>query len=583
MTTNTSKRARSLGFLASAALLSAGCASAQASPPSPAGDWHGVIRAGEREVRSAVHIEQTAPGVFTGDIDMPDRGLWDAPLEEVTFRDGVLTFAYRGGTRRFVGRWEPAAAAWVGQFHNPSGAHDVVYKPGFLGMPVLAGMDGYWEGVASMQGFRRRFILRVTTGAHGTYALLDLPDLVQTDVPVTPLTREGDRVAFAVPALGVRFEGTFSPGAQSFAGKLVAPQLDTPLEFVHNPRGAPRRTQTPAPPYPYAVEEVSLGHAGVRLSCTLTVPSSQGPHPAAVLLTGSGPQDRDETLVGHKPFRVLADHLARSGVAALRCDDRGVGRSTGEYRSATLEDFAGDASAAVDLLRARRDIAPEQIGLVGHSEGGIVAALAANSRPDVAFVVLMAGPGVPIHELLLTQGEEVARAEGVPDAVIAEQRPLRRAILEAMRTAADQGAARAAVEALLVSLGVPPGAARAQAAREVRPDLLRILNVDPGPALARLQAPVLALLGSMDTQVSPAQNLPALRQALSQHRDATIRELPGLNHLLQTAGTGAMGEYYDIEETIAPLALNAITNWLAPRGFGDGRRNGGEDDGRRAQ
>lgn len=483
----------------------------------------------------------------------------------------MLAFTYQGGTRRFEGRWDTAAAAWIGRFRNPSRTYDIAYKAGLLGLPVIAGMDGYWEGVASIRGYRRRFILRVMTNSHGTYALLDLPDVMQTDVPVNPLTRNGDNIVFAVPALGLNFNGMIGLGGRSLKGKLGAAGSDVPLEFARNGRGAPRRTQTPKPPYPYNVENVSFDNpaaTGVRLGCTLNVPKSKGPHPAAMLLTGSGPQDRDETLVGHKPFLVLADHLARNGTVVLRCDDRGVGRSIGEYRNASLEDFASDVAAGVDFLRARRDIAPGKIGLIGHSEGGMVAPMVANRRSDVAFVVLMAGPGVPIHELLMSQGEAVARAEGVPDPLIAQQRPLRQAVLDAMRMAADPNAARTAIEKLLVSYGVPPKAARTQAAQEARSEILRVIKIDPGQALIRLQAPALAIIGSKDTQVPPGQNLPALRQALARHPDATIRELPSLNHLLQTAETGAMGEYYDIEETISPLALDTITKWLDERGFG---------------
>ncbi|QDX25224.1 alpha/beta fold hydrolase [Sphingomonas suaedae] len=546
-----------------------GNAAAQ-SASSPAGDWQGVLRSEERQTRSAIHLEQNEPGVLTGDIDLPDTGQWDVPLEKVTYQDGVLAFSYRGGSRSFEGRWDSAAAAWVGKFRNPAATFDVAYKAGFLGLPVLAALNGYWEADATIQGLRRRFKLRVTTNAHGTYALMDMPELVQTGLAVVSLGLQGRDVAFAVPALGMRFEGKLDRTAGSITGAFDAAGTAVPVEFRRNPSGAPRRTQTPEPPYPYTVEDVAFANpasGGAMLGCTLNVPKAPGPHPAAMLLTGSGQQDRDETLVGHKPFLVLADHLAHNGTAVLRCDDRGVGRSTGEYRTATLEDFAEDAAAGIAFLRTRREIAPSKIGLIGHSEGGVVAPMVANGRANVAFVILMAAPGVPIDELLMMQGEEVARADGVPEARIAQQRPLRRAVLTAMRDAADPDAARAAVEALLVAYGVPPKVARAQAAQEASPDILRIIRADPADAIAEMRVPVLAIVGSKDRQVPPVQNLPALREALAGHRDATVRELPGLNHLLQTAETGAMGEYYDIEETMAPLALDTIANWLGERGF----------------
>lgn len=562
-------RPRAAGTMACVLIACSGHAVAQ-SPPSPAGDWQGTLRSGERQTRSAIHLEQNERGVLTGDIDLPDTGQWDVPLEKVTYQDGVLTFSYRGGSRSFEGHWDRAAAAWIGKFRNPTTTFDVAYRSGFLGLPVLSDLNGYWEADATIQGLRRRFKLRVTTNAHGTFALMDIPELVQADLAVVSLGLQERDVAFTVPGLGMRFEGKLDRTEGSINGAFYAGATTVPVEFVRNPSGAPGRTQTPTPPYPYTVEDVAFANPaprGATLGCTLNVPKMRGPHPAAILLTGSGQQDRDETLVGHKPFLVLADHLARNGTAVLRCDDRGVGGSTGEYRTATLEDFADDAAAGIAFLRTRSEIAPGKIGLIGHSEGGVTAPMVANRRADVAFVILMAAPGVPIDELLMRQGEEVARADGAPEARIAQQRPLRRAVLTAMRDAADPDAARAAVEALLVAYGVPPEMARAQAAQEASPDILRIIRTDPADAISEMRVPVLAIVGSKDRQVPPAQNLPVLREALAGHRDATVQELPGLNHLLQTARTGAMSEYYDIEETMALLALDTMADWLGKRGF----------------
>jgi pimeloyl-ACP methyl ester carboxylesterase len=563
-----------IGLAALSVSCGAGAAFAQPAP-SPVGDWHGTLRAGERQTRSAIHLEQKAPGILGGDIDLPDTGQWDVPLEEVTFQDGLLAFSYRQGSRRFEGRWEPAAQAWVGKFQNAGGSFDVAYEAGFLGLPGLSGLEGFWEADASIQGYHRSFKLRVRTTAHGTYAMMDIPELVQTDLAVTSLARQEDRISFAVPSLGIRFEGALAPHGRSIVGEFDAGGAAIPVSFVRNDRGPPRRTQTPAAPYPYTTEEVAIANAaspGTTLACTLNVPRSAMAHPAAILITGSGQQDRDEALVGHRPFLVLADHLARHGIAVLRCDDRGVGGSRGDYVNATLEDFAGDATASLDYLRGRRDIASGKIGLIGHSEGAITASLAARRRPDLAFVVLLAGPGVPIDELLMMQGEEVARAQGLAEASIVQQRPLRRAILAAMRDAPDPATARKAVEALFIAQGAPPATAQAQAAREASPDILRIIKADPADSLSGLRAPVLAILGSKDRQVPPQQNLPALRRALGSHPDATIRELPGLNHLFQTAETGGTSEYYSVEETIAPVALKTITDWMRERGFGDQAR-----------
>lgn len=540
---------------------------AQSAPLSPAGDWHGL----RDDTRSAIHIEQTGPGTLAGDIDLPDAGQWDVPLDEVTFRDGTLSFSYRGGTRRFEGRWDAAARAWTGRLHAPNGSTEMTYKPGYLGLSAYPDLNGRWEGAVAGAGFKARVVLRVATNEHGTYGLLDLPDAMEVGVPIWSLVREGEKLEFAGPA-GIAFKGIFDPAAGSFKGMFTAPgSLATPLELVRTDRAGPRRPQTPTPPLPYRTEQLTFANPAapdVRLGCTLALPSRLGPHPVAMLLTGTGPQDRDESLAGHKPFLVLADHLARHGVASLRCDDRGVGASTGKFDAATLDDFVSDIEAGIALLRTRRDIALGKIGLIGHSEGALHASIAAAKRTDIAFVIQLAGPGVPIEELLLRQGEDATRAMGVPEPLIAQQSIVRREIFAAVRAAATPDAARAAAEAVLVSKGVPQEAAKGQAAMVARPDIVRIIGVDPAVPLARIPAPVLAITGSKDLQVAAAPNLAGMRSALARNPDATVRELTGLNHLLQTAETGALGEYYDIEETMAPLALGAITEWLAKRGFG---------------
>ncbi|GAA0639771.1 alpha/beta hydrolase family protein [Brevundimonas lenta] len=553
-----------IAFAACALALLAASA-ALADPASPAGDWQGVISA--RGTRAAIHIEQTASGAFVGDIDLPDNGIRDFPLDQVTLQDGVLAFSYRGGTRRFEGRWDEAAGAWVGRFQTPNSGIDMAWTAGFLGLPVVDGLDGRWEGVMSQGGVQTRVILRVDTDEHGTWALLDLPHLVEIGIPVNPLTRQGDAVAFTAPAAGLGFQGALDPAAGTLKGTFGAPGSGAPLELVRNDDGEPRRPQTPTAPWPYRTEEISIANAAadVRLGCTLTLPQGPGSHAVAILLSGTAAQDRDEEMVGHRPFLVLADHLARNGVGALRCDDRGVGASTGVFRTSMLPDFADDVEASMDVLQARPDVG--KIGLIGHSEGGIVASMVAAERADAAFVVQVAGPGVPVYDLLLKQGEETSRARGLPEAMIEQQSALRRAVYDIVRAAETPEAGAAEVEIFLVSVGLPRETAQGEAAFATRPDMQRILKVDPAAWLAQVSAPVLAIVGSKDTQVPAPQNLPGLRAALAGNPDATVLELPDLNHLMQTARTGAIGEYYEIEETMAPLALATISTWLAERGF----------------
>jgi pimeloyl-ACP methyl ester carboxylesterase len=352
---------------------------------------------------------------------------------------------------------------------------------------------------------------------------------------------------------------------------------DAPVNFVRaQPSAAtqPRlRPQTPHPPFPYRSEEVHFANPradAVTLAGTLTLPDGHGPFAAAILITGSGPQDRDETLLGHKPFAVLADYLTRHGVAVLRYDDRGVGGSTGPYAGATSAEFATDANAAFAYLRTRREIAPDAIGFVGHSEGGMIGPLAAMDNSQVVFLVLMAGPGTDIRSLMETQRRAIGQSMGVSNADLDRSAPIEAQLFAISASGLGEAEARAAAhaaltDAALTAAGIPVAQRDAMIDRVMDPWFRFFARYDPAPALRRIRVPVLAINGSLDRQVVPAANLAAIRAALAQDSDVTITELPGLNHLFQTAHSGGVGEYADIEETMAPAALATIADWINHR------------------
>jgi hypothetical protein len=314
------------------------------------------------------------------------------------------------------------------------------------------------------------------------------------------------------------------------------------------------------------VEHVAIVNAPGQavLDGTLTVPEGKGPFPAVVLITGSGAQNRDEEIFGHKPFLVLADHLTRRGIAVLRYDDRGVGKSTGSFASATSEDFASDAWAAWQTLSARPGIDPKRTGLVGHSEGGIIAPMLAAAHPEIAFVVMLAGTGVTGEQVMLAQAAAIMKASGATDAAIASYTGLQKQIFTVLREETSMARIAERLSA------IPAGSKEASAAlvkQSASPWLRFFATYDPAPALAKVRCPVLAIAGGLDLQVLPDQNVPAIEAALKQggNTDYTVRRLPGLNHLLQTARTGLPAEYAQIEETMAPAALDAITAWIQAR------------------
>jgi pimeloyl-ACP methyl ester carboxylesterase len=352
----------------------------------------------------------------------------------------------------------------------------------------------------------------------------------------------------------------------SIAGGIPEPASAQGSVSAPKPQAGPDpnlRPQTPKPPFPYRVQEVSWDAAGgARIAGTLTLPQGAGPFPAVVLLNGSGPNDRDETIRGHKPFLIIADALTRAGVAVLRYDKRAVGASTGDPQGVTTATYAADAKVAVAWLRRRPEIAPMRVGLLGHSEGAEIATMVAASDPTIAFAVLLAAPALPGDELLLSQSRAILRAQGAAPEKVADAVAANRDIYAIAKSDAPKAELEARVEARLTQAGVPAASVPATAAPVLLPWVRWFLGFDPRPDLSRIRCPVLALDGSKDLQVVAAENLPQLRAALSHDPHATVTELAGLNHLFQTAGTGLPTEYGVIQESFSPGALKLIVDWV---------------------
>jgi hypothetical protein len=387
----------------------------------------------------------------------------------------------------------------------------------------------------------------------------------------------------------VRFSITGIPGDPTFAGRLengaIAGDFTQGGQTFPFTRGREavaevKRPQEPKLPLPYRTEEVTFPNGDITLAGTLTMPESGGPFAAVVLVTGSGPEDRDEAVFSHRPFLVLSDHLTRAGIAVLRYDDRGFGKSTGNFATATTEDFAKDALAAVRYLNGREEIAGDRVGILGHSEGGLIAPLAATQSKDVAFVVMLAGPGVPGSEILPAQTGRILLASGASKEKADQQVAIMKRIVKLVETETDSlklhdGAMALAHEQVALmsdeerkELGDDPDAMLERQIKTLAGPWFRFfLSYDPRPTLAKVKVPVLALNGSLDTQVLPEQNLPEIEKALAKggNKDFVVRELPGLNHLFQKATTGAPDEYFGIEETMNPAALDAVSEWIGTR------------------
>lgn len=433
------------------------------------------------------------------------------------------------------------------------------------------GFEGAWEGAIRLGMGDLGMRVAVARVADSLAATIDIPSQGATGLPLQAVRQHGDSVHFELPAPGARglFDGVLR--ADSVTGTLR--QLGMVMPFVL------RRPGPPAPPPPYRREEVTFPSGNIRIAGTLTRPEGAGRFPAVVLLSGSGAQNRDEEMFGFRPFHDVADFLTRRGIAVLRNDDRGVGGSTGSFATASLADFAADARAAVAFLRSRPDIDPARVGLLGHSEGGIVAPLVASQSPDVAFVVMLAGPTVRGDTLMIVQGELIGRIAGQPEWLRRENQRTQRLLFHLARTGEGREETERLVrEVTRQAVGAPADSAspeqravieanvRAQMALADSPWLKSFLAYDPAPAVDRLTCPLLALYAENDLQVPPSLNLPAVEAlAARPGRDVTVRVIPRANHLFQPAESGSPALYGMLPKQFAPGVLDTLGAWITAR------------------
>jgi len=437
---------------------------------------------------------------------------------------------------------------------------------------------GIWVGTISIGGVDIRIVLKIVARPDGSLAAtMDSPDQGAKDIPVDTVKVAGVRLQFEMKSIQGTYDGTFNAATKEIEGTWKQ-GIPLPLKLKRVDK-APElaRPQEPKRPFPYLEEDVSYENkkAGITLAGTLTKPQGGGSFPAVILITGSGAQDRNEAIFGHKPFMVIADSLTRRGLAVLRVDDRGVGGSKGNLSSSTSEDLAGDVLAGIDYLKSRPDVDAHRIGLIGHSEGGIIAPMVAAQSPEVVFIVLLAGTGISGEQILYEQGELITRAEGASEEDIAKSLDIQKKSFAAVKEAKDLKAIEEKLKPILAEGYRTLPEEQKKTLREdlwikqqiqvlTSPWFRFFLTYDPKPTLARVKCPVLALGGSMDLQVPAEENLKAIGEALkgSGNPNYMVQVLPGLNHLFQTAQTGSVSEYGKIEETFSPQVLKIIGEWI---------------------
>ena len=551
------------------------------------GSWEGrVILTPEISLLITLDVTKAKDGSLSGKWGSPDQGAKDLTLESLEYKDGVLAFSAKSAGATYKGKLNESGTEVVGEWGQGGKSFVLnltrIDPSKVVAIAIPKELAGIWEGKLTLNaGIELRLALRVEKGKDGNLkAGLASPDQGANNIPISSIGLKDNVLTFESKAIGAKFTGKKNKKGTAFEGEFIQGGAKLPLTLTKTDKLTERsRPQMPKPPFPYRALDVKYENkAGrVTLAGTLTLPPGAGPFPAVILITGSGAQDRDESLLGHKPFLVLADHLSRRGIAVLRVDDRGVGGSTGSIKTSTSDDFAGDVRAGLDFLKGRTEVDGKKLGLIGHSEGGIIAPIAAVRSKDVAFIVLMAGTGVPGSQILEAQGQLILKAAGSSESEMKFERDAQKRLIDIIVQEKDEKVAQSKLATALKeiraamsdsdrkALANNPGGLSEAAVDAFNNAWTRFfLTYDPRPTLRRVRCPVLALNGEKDLQVPATENLAEIAKALRAggNRNVKTVELPGLNHLFQPCKTGSPSEYGTIETTIAPEALKTVGDWV---------------------
>ncbi|AEA45921.1 alpha/beta hydrolase family protein [Fluviicola taffensis] len=440
-------------------------------------------------------------------------------------------------------------------------------------------ITGQWNGVLKVQGTQLRLVFHITKTDKGISSTMDSPDQGANGIPTTTTSFENSILKITIANAKIEYEGTFGKD-NIIVGTFKQGGQSLPLNLSQETIEKEKlvRPQEPTKPYSYYSEDVTFENkkAGISFAGTFTLPTKEGVFPVVILISGSGPQNRDEELMGHKPFLVLADYLTKNGIAVLRYDDRGTALSKGDFNTATSADFATDVESAITYLKTRKEINKKYIGLIGHSEGGLIAPMVASKSKDIAFIVLLAGPGIQGDQILLLQQKLIGKASGVSDEDLQKTESINRKVFDIVNKSTnleqlDSDLTHFIKQSLADNPDTekPEGMSdddfvKLQVKQIINPWMLYFMKHNPAPVLEKVKCPVLAINGEKDLQVPPKENLEAIKKALEKggNKNVTTKELPNLNHLFQECNTGSPDEYAAIEQTFSPIALAEILKWL---------------------
>jgi uncharacterized protein len=439
---------------------------------------------------------------------------------------------------------------------------------------------GIWEGKINA-GVEIRIIFQISYDtSKKVIGTMSVPEQGLKNVSTT-VDINGDSIHIGVAQLQSKYSGQLR--GDSIIGNFHQ-SITLPLNFKKVTSVAEKiRPQTPVPPFPYKTEDLvyTNNDKSITYGATITLPQGRGPFPAAILLTGSGQQNRDEEIMGHKPFAIIADHLTRRGIIVLRVDDRGMGQTSGDVFSATTRDFANDALVSLNYLLNRKEVDKSKVGLIGHSEGGMIAQLIAAERKDISFIIMLAAPGKKTLKLMNDQNEAILTKAGLPADYISAYQELYNEILvtilatdntnafEKVKVIVDRWIAKTPVNIVVATSGITDEKSKEAfitqfVSQLTNPWFRYFLSYDPSPYIKKISTKVLAVNGSSDIQVLSKQNLAGIESALkkSSAKYYEIKQFPGLNHLFQECKKCTVAEYDELEQSISPALLDYISSWM---------------------
>jgi len=541
--------------------------------------WGGTLDVMGQKLKIIFHITKDEKGKLTASLDSPDQGAKGIPVDSVSFENGIIKIVSNSIAGVYEGKVSNDFSKIEGEWRQAGQIFPLIL------IPVNEVKDdkeffSLWQGNLKVSAIELRLVVRFyKVGKDSIGAFLDSPDQGAKDIPASTVHYGDDSVYFEIKVINGHYSGKFNDDKNKIEGEWIQNGATFPLVLEKIDKVEEiKRPQEPKKPYPYNEEEITFENKeiGITLAGTFTYPKEGKNFPAVVLVSGSGPQNRDEELLSHKPFLVWSDYLTKNGIAVLRFDDRGFGKSTGNFGSAITQDFVTDALSAVNYLKGRKEVDVKKIGIIGHSEGGLIAPIAANKSNDVSFVVLAAGTSVPGNEIILLQSELISRKAGTSEEEIKKTLDITRKTYEIILNIEDSAEAVQKInvlweeyyQALSDSEKNKPENSKEFMEQQKKtifsPWFRYFLKFDPRTELVKLKIPVLAFFGENDLQVAPSQNKDEMEKALekSNSKNYKVVVLPGLNHLFQESETGSPTDYAKIEQTTSPKMLELMTGWI---------------------